>query len=52
MYNLMRFSILHISDLHRDLTDEIDNRWLLDSLENDSRQFELQTRPSKKPLSA
>jgi DNA repair exonuclease SbcCD nuclease subunit len=35
----MRFSILHISDLHRDLTDEINNRWLLDSLETDFRQF-------------
>jgi 3',5'-cyclic AMP phosphodiesterase CpdA len=45
----MRFSILHISDLHRDLTDEIDNRWLLDSLETDSRQFELQTPAIRKP---
>jgi hypothetical protein len=39
----MRFSILHISDLHRDLGDEINNRWLLDSLENDFDQFEKQT---------
>jgi hypothetical protein len=35
----MRFSILHISDLHRDLTDEINNKWLLDSLEKDFGQF-------------
>lgn len=45
----MRFSILHISDLHRDLTDEIDNRWLLDSLENDARQFEVQSPSILKP---
>lgn len=45
----MRFSILHISDLHRDLSDEIDNRWLLDSLETDSRQFEFQTPAIHKP---
>ena len=46
----MRFSVLHVSDLHRDLRDEIDNKWLLDSLENDFNQFEKQipkiTRPS------
>lgn len=35
----MRFSILHISDLHRDLTDEIKNPWLLDSLEKDLGHF-------------
>jgi predicted MPP superfamily phosphohydrolase len=35
----MHFSILHISDLHRDLSDEINNKWLLDSLENDLNQF-------------
>jgi 3',5'-cyclic AMP phosphodiesterase CpdA len=39
----MRFSILHISDLHRDLSDEINNKWLLDSLENDFAQFSQQT---------
>jgi hypothetical protein len=38
----MRFSILHISDLHRDLNDEINNNWLLDSLENDFQQFKNQ----------
>ncbi|QGM46091.1 metallophosphoesterase family protein [Methylocystis heyeri] len=31
----MRFSILHLSDLHRDLTDEIPNAWLIDSIERD-----------------
>jgi DNA repair exonuclease SbcCD nuclease subunit len=45
----MRFSILHISDLHRDLTDEINNKWLLDSLETDFRQFESQTPAIQKP---
>jgi hypothetical protein len=38
----MRFSILHISDLHRDLRDEINNTWLLDSLRNDLAQFSQQ----------
>jgi hypothetical protein len=31
----MRFSVLHLSDLHRDVDDEIDTTTLLDSLEND-----------------
>lgn len=31
----MQFSILHLSDLHRDLTDEIPNTWLIDSIERD-----------------
>jgi len=31
----MRYSILHLSDLHRDLTDEIPNEWLIDSIERD-----------------
>lgn len=35
----MRFSVLHISDLHRDLCDEIANDWLLDSLGRDFDQF-------------
>ncbi len=38
----MRFSILHISDLHRDLSDEIENVSLLESLRNDFDQFEKQ----------
>jgi len=46
----MRFSILHISDLHRDLSDEVQNEWLLDSLERDFEQFDGQvpsiTRPT------
>src|SRR5580658_9028015 len=45
----MSFSILHISDLHRDLTDEINNKWLLDSLETDFRQFQSQTPAIEKP---
>lgn len=31
----MRYSILHLSDLHRDLADEVPNVWLIDSLERD-----------------
>lgn len=31
----MRYSVLHLSDLHRDLTDEIPNDWLIDSIERD-----------------
>jgi hypothetical protein len=45
----MRFSILHISDLHRDLSDEIDNRWLLDSLATDFSQFESQMPAIQRP---
>src|SRR5258708_6336343 len=36
----MRFSVLHISDLHRDLSDEVPNAWLLDSLSRDLDQFD------------
>lgn len=39
----MRFSILHISDLHRDLRDEVANNSLLESLERDFNQFTVQT---------
>jgi len=35
----MRFSILHVSDLHRDLSDEIGNPWLLESLSRDFEQY-------------
>jgi len=45
----MRFSVLHVSDLHRDLRDEINNKWLLDSLENDFNQFEKQTPKVTRP---
>ena len=38
----MNFSLLHISDLHRDLNDEIGNDWLLDSLERDFSSFDKQ----------
>jgi hypothetical protein len=34
----MRFAILHLSDLHRDLANEVDNTTLLDSLERDLDQ--------------
>lgn len=37
----MRFSILHISDLHRDLSDEVGNPWLIESLAQDFRQHQL-----------
>ncbi|MFM9913099.1 MAG: metallophosphoesterase family protein [Methylophilaceae bacterium] len=39
----MKFSVLHISDLHRDLSDEVPNGWLLDSLARDFDQFDEQT---------
>ena len=45
----MRFSILHISDLHRDLHDEIPNEWLLDSLSRDFDQFDKQEPKILKP---
>lgn len=35
----MRFSVLHVSDLHRDLSDEVGNQWLLDSLDRDFARF-------------
>jgi hypothetical protein len=35
----MRFSILHLSDLHRDLDEEIQNSWLLESLERDRERI-------------
>ena len=38
-FTTMRFSILHISDLHRDPNDEIPSGWLLESLEQDFDQF-------------
>src|SRR5690348_14568942 len=37
-----KFSLLHVSDLHRDLADEIGNNWLLDSLERDFDTFDKQ----------
>lgn len=39
----MKFAVLHISDLHRDLCDEVANEWLLDSLDHDFNQFNEQT---------
>jgi 3',5'-cyclic AMP phosphodiesterase CpdA len=45
----MRFSVLHISDLHRDPSDEIANEWLLDSLERDFEQFNEQTPKIMRP---
>lgn len=45
----MKFSILHISDLHRDLSDEIANEWLLDSLARDFDRFDEQTPKIMRP---
>jgi hypothetical protein len=45
----MKFSILHISDLHRDLNDEVSNEWLLDSLSRDFAQFDSQDPKIMKP---
>jgi hypothetical protein len=45
----MRFSILQISDLHRDLNDEVKNKWLLDPLQNDFGQFDKQTPKISRP---
>jgi 3',5'-cyclic AMP phosphodiesterase CpdA len=45
----MRFSILHLSDLHRDLSDEIDTRWLVDSLARDIEQYTKQDPPILAP---
>lgn len=41
----MKVSILHLSDLHRDLSDELDNEALLESLAVDASQF-----PSQNPI--
>jgi hypothetical protein len=45
----MRFSILHISDLHRDLRNELDNGPLLQSLLRDVQRYEDQTPPIIRP---
>lgn len=45
----MRFSILHISDLHRDLHDEVANGPLLDSLLRDIRHYAEQDPQILKP---
>jgi len=45
----MRFSILHLSDLHRDLGDEVANEWLLDSLARDFDQFDEQIPKISRP---
>lgn len=45
----MKFSVLHISDLHRDLSDEVPNEWLLDSFSNDFDQFDEQTPKIMRP---
>ena len=41
----MQFSVLHISDLHRDLNDEVNNTWLLDSIEKDIGNYRNQDPP-------
>jgi 3',5'-cyclic AMP phosphodiesterase CpdA len=45
----MRFSILHLSDLHRDLRNEVENGPLLNSLLRDIRRYSHQTPPLLKP---
>lgn len=45
----MKFSVLHLSDLHRDLSDEIQNNWLLDSLAQDFSQYSQQVPPIQMP---
>ena len=46
----MRFSILHISDIHRDPNDEIANGWLLDSLDRDFDKFDKQDPNILRPM--
>jgi hypothetical protein len=45
----MKFSILHISDLHRDLRDEVANEPLLESLVRDCEQYQGQDPPVLRP---
>lgn len=45
----MRFSVLHISDLHRDLRDEVANGPLLDSLVRDIQHYGDQNPPILQP---
>lgn len=45
----MRFSVLHLSDLHRNLADEVENPWLLDSLTKDYEQYSSQEHPIGRP---
>jgi len=45
----MRFSILHLSDLHRDLDEEVRNDWLLESLERDLERYEDQNPSIPRP---
>jgi len=45
----VKISILHLSDLHRDLHDELDNEALLESLAVDARQFPTQIPPISTP---
>jgi 3',5'-cyclic AMP phosphodiesterase CpdA len=45
----MKFSILHISDLHRDLTNELGNAPLLESLVRDVERYHKNDPPIQKP---
>ncbi len=45
----MKFSILHISDLHRDLTNELGNAPLLESLVRDVERYHKNDPPIPKP---
>lgn len=46
---MTHFSILHVSDLHRDATDEVDNPSLLESLERDVGEYGQQDPKIPKP---
>ena len=48
----MRYSILHLSDLHRDLADEIDNSVLLESIARDISHYGDQSPPIPVPAVA
>lgn len=45
----VRYSILHLSDLHRDPHDEVQNGPLLDSIERDVARFEQEEPPITRP---
>lgn len=45
----MHFSILHLSDLHRDLGDELETNALLNSLERDAERYDQETPTIARP---
>lgn len=46
---MMHFSILHLSDLHRDVADELETDALLNSLERDAERYDRETPPIRRP---